>query len=222
MNGLAVVDTTPPVMESVGSLNGIGVGVCFSEPLDPVTATNPANYAVWDLNSTNSATSRKDLVVTGVTLRPDGQSISLSLSEPLRFTLIRVWATNIQDVAGNVMTNEYVPGPVGFKDGQPEYILTADLPRPGADPLEAGSMYTCGRGYEVRAGGSGLESTNDGFHFRFGTSQSLKSEFESLDCKQPLGVVGVLIVVLAVAFDDSVDDGVDSRCDSSGHDDSDR
>lgn len=164
---LGAADTTPPFMVSVGSLNGEGVGVCFSVPVDPVTVTNRADYAVWNLNPTNADVSKTDSAVSGVTLRPAGRSIQISLSELLNFRLVRVWATNIQDLAGNVMTNAYVPGPVGFNDGDLVHLLTADLPQPGTNPCETGSVSTCWTIVdEMTNGGSGLGSANDGFEFR--------------------------------------------------------
>jgi hypothetical protein len=39
-----VPDTTSPSIINVGSLNGERVDVCFGEPMDPVSASQPTNY----------------------------------------------------------------------------------------------------------------------------------------------------------------------------------
>src|SRR5439155_7310132 len=39
-------DTQSPTLVSASSFNGAVIGVCFDEPLDPVTAANPGNYTI--------------------------------------------------------------------------------------------------------------------------------------------------------------------------------
>ena len=85
-------DGTAPTLVSAGSLDGSTVGVAYSEVVNPATATNASNYSV----SGGGA-------VTSVSLRPDGQSVRLTLASATsgNFT---VTVNNVTDLAGNVIT----------------------------------------------------------------------------------------------------------------------
>jgi serine/threonine protein kinase len=65
-------DADPPIVESVVSYDGRNIGVSFSKPMDPLTATNPGNYSVGGVPITNAL------------LLNDGRMVALQLQEPLR------------------------------------------------------------------------------------------------------------------------------------------
>ena len=66
-------DTNPPVLVSVGSVDGNRIGVCFNEPVDFATATEVFNYDVNDFS----------VGVQQAELRPDGRTVLLTLSTPI-------------------------------------------------------------------------------------------------------------------------------------------
>lgn len=133
-------DTTPSYIVGVGSLNGDGVGVCFSEPVDAVTATNPANYTVFSWTAPTFI--RSTVAVTRVVLRPDGQSVRLDLARMLDFgylSYIRVVVTNILDLAGNMVTN-----PPQYGSGQVRYLFSADITDRASIPPNRGPFLPAG------------------------------------------------------------------------------
>ncbi|MCX6879845.1 MAG: hypothetical protein NTW21_39480 [Verrucomicrobia bacterium] len=144
-------DNAPPLAVSAATLTGSAtVGLCFNELLDPETAANPANYTL----STGGG-------VLAATLRPDGQSVALTLAT-LFFTNSTVTVHGVKDLAGNaVSANSAVAVVVSGMEA-------ADVGTPGVDPLERGSTFTCRTGdYDVVAGGSDIYYNNDGFHFTY-------------------------------------------------------
>src|SRR5205085_715719 len=62
-------DTTPPYVVSVGSIDGLYVGVCFNEEVNPISLGEISNYSV----------NNGGVGVMGVTPRPDGRSVILKL-----------------------------------------------------------------------------------------------------------------------------------------------
>jgi hypothetical protein len=156
-------DTIPPTITRTGSLNGERVDVCFSEPMDPISATQTTNYAVFG---------HVVIPVAQATLRPYGQSLQLELAQPLKYgytVYFTVWATNLQDLAGNLITNPWYRSEsgLGVGSGQVDYYYEANVARPGTNPLELGKVFTGCVGFEVTAGGSGLMTNVDGFHYLF-------------------------------------------------------
>jgi uncharacterized repeat protein (TIGR01451 family) len=141
-------DNTPPQAFSAATLAGsTNVGLCFNELMDPVSATNPANYSL----SIGGA-------VTSATLRSDGQSVSLSVSA-LGFTNYTVRLNNLKDYAGNPLpANTAVPVTVIGMENTDVGIA--------GDPVEIGSTYSCSASnFDVVAGGSDIWNNRDGFHF---------------------------------------------------------
>jgi len=141
-------DLEPPTAVSAAMLAGsTNFGIGFSEVMDPATVTNPANYTV-----SYGAT------VTGVTLRPDGQSVAVAVSA-LCFTNFTVRLNNLKDLSGNALpANTAVPVTVLRME-------SLDVGTPG-DPATAGSAYTCmASNLDVVAGGSSVWERADHFHF---------------------------------------------------------
>lgn len=143
-------DTRAPQIIAGATLAGsTNIGVCFSEMMDPASVTNPANYTV----SYGAA-------VTGVTLRPDGQSVAVTVSG-LCFTNFTARVNNLKDLSGNTLpANTTIPVAV-----QP--LESLDVGTTG-DPAIAGSTYTCQAGnFDMVAGGSYIWNNADHFQFAF-------------------------------------------------------
>ena len=96
-------DMQPPVGLSAGSVDGKAILVCFDEALDPIVATDGANYQI------NSGAGPG---IISVSLRPDGKSVIITLDSPMgsTATLDLFSATDIigniaNDVATLIVTN---------------------------------------------------------------------------------------------------------------------
>src|SRR5947199_2874291 len=163
---LHAADTNPPVVLSAASFDGQTIGVCFSEALDPASATNLANYRIADGDLAPIhlpfRVSDANYAVVEAVLRPDQRSVILKLSNPFPGVSFHVNTKNIQDLVGNsALTGSITPA---------SNIGAADIGNPGVDPQEPGKLFNCDLGsFEVVAGGSGLEGTNDSFHFIYNT-----------------------------------------------------
>src|SRR5437773_6634907 len=77
---LHAADTNRPVVLSAASFDGQTIGVCFSEALDPVSATNLANYHIFDTGTWFRLASTNFPIVEA-SLRPDQRSVVLKLLE---------------------------------------------------------------------------------------------------------------------------------------------
>jgi hypothetical protein len=125
--------------------------------LDPVSATNPANYGIAS-NPYNFYVDDTNYTVVAASLRPDQRSVILKLSQTFPGWAFRLLATNVADLAGN---SRFAGGITGVHNRN-----SMDIGNPGVNPKEPGSFFSCdGSTFEVLAGGSGLEGTNDSFHF---------------------------------------------------------
>ena len=172
-------DNTPPQALSAATLAGsTNVGLAFSELMDPLSATNPANYAL----SIGGA-------VTSVTLRPDGQSVSLGVTA-LGFTNYTLRLNNLKDYAGNPLpANTTVPVAVlGLEN--------TDVGISG-DPVEIGSTYSCSASnFDVVAGGSDIWNNRDAFHYVY---KAHEGDFDArvrvarLDWKSTYTFAGLLL-----------------------------
>jgi hypothetical protein len=149
-------DTVDPLLLSVGSPDGVTVGVCFNELVDSESAEDPFNYAI-----------NGSLVVATARVRPDGRSVRLTLTAPITgvFTLE---VNDVRDLAGNsVAINSTANGVVAG-------LTSADI----GLPIATGSIYSCTNGdFEVIAGGDGLSGPDDQGHF------ALKSVTGDFDVK---------------------------------------
>jgi uncharacterized repeat protein (TIGR01451 family) len=147
-----IPDTDPPQIVSVGSVDGLKVGVCFDEILDTnainPTAIDTANYYVND-----GAVS-----VIGAVFRPDGRSVQLTL-DPRITGSFSVRTENIQDLAGNGSGAIFTAAGEAFGFAQ-------DL----GFPLAAGSHYSCvSNVLELVGGGYDLGGNYDEGHFAYKT-----------------------------------------------------
>lgn len=155
-----VVDSTKPVAYAVGSLNGTGIGVYFSDlsGVAEASATDPANYTV------NGGA----ITVTGATLEPDLRAVMLSLGAPVSGAF-SVEVKNVTDrgAGPNVMDtvtlqSSVVTWPVNEDIG----TLNPTPPPLFTDPIMPGIAQAIGtNGFYVRAGGSDIWNNADGMHF---------------------------------------------------------
>jgi uncharacterized repeat protein (TIGR01451 family) len=135
-------DTEPPYLVSVSSLDGISIGLCFSEELNPNTGvvTETGNYQINDGSGAS---------VAALEIRPDGKTIRLILDEPISgpFT---VAAFDMPDYAGNSLTSETNGTVMGFTAG--------DV----GGPAFPGSNFTCdGEVIEIVGGGGDIWGAGD-------------------------------------------------------------
>ncbi|MFM1770732.1 MAG: hypothetical protein RJA22_3261, partial [Verrucomicrobiota bacterium] len=141
-------DTTAPFLVSVGSLIGTNIGLCFNEPLDPISANDAINYVV---NGGAAA-------VVSATLRADGRSVDLEVaglgSAP--GTPFAVSVNGVLDLA--VTPNLSATSITGAVYG----LNSLDIGNPG-DPQPGGGAFTCS--ITVTAGGSDIWNNQDGFNF---------------------------------------------------------
>jgi len=137
-------DTNPPVLVSVGSVDGNTIGVCFSEAVDFLTATDGVNYDVNDFS----------VSVQQAELRPDGRTVLLTLGFPITGSFT-VKVSDVYDLSGNPI----VPGSPA--SGTVAGMAPADL----AFPVQAGATFSCKDGdFDLTAGGSDIWETFDQGH----------------------------------------------------------
>ena len=159
-----------PQLVSAGDVDS-GVGITFDRPVDPTTATNPANYTV------TGAT------VESVTIF-EGQYVALQLAGvPGAFT---VTVTGVKDLAGNPVTGTVSTiGPVSE-------LISADIGTPGVDPVQPGFAASLGNGgYLVGAGGSDIYNDTDGFHFVYREFSGAIDVRVRVEWMNPLGTADV-------------------------------
>lgn len=128
--------------------NANTIGVLFSSQVDPVTATNPANYHV----NVKSG----PVGVTQARLRSDGKSVALTLAANI-LEFFSVSVSNVLDLANNSVSGDVI----GYiSDYSSTDVGTA------ADPVLPGQVYTAaGDTFDVTVGGSGIGGLQDHFHF---------------------------------------------------------
>src|SRR2546427_2677245 len=186
MNG---ADTNPPVIVSAASFDGQTIGVCFSEELDPASATNVANYRISD-TYTSFRLAETNFAIVEAVLSPDQRSVILKLSKRFPGVSFNLYSNNVKDPAGN-------SSPTGSTTAA-RCLSAADIGQPGFDPLETGTFFNCELGaYEVVAGGSGLEGTNDSFHFIYeparGPALIILGRVTSLEAANPYSSAGLMV-----------------------------
>ena len=156
-----IQDTFKPVPYAVGSLRGTGVGVYFNDlnRLDPVSASDPANYSV-NGGAVN---------VTGATLEPDNLAVMLTLSAPISGDF-SVTISNVKDAAPttpNTMDTVTLQGTVvTWPMNQDVGTLNATPPPTFTNPVMPGFAQAIGTdGFYVHAGGADIWGAADGMHF---------------------------------------------------------
>ncbi len=147
-------DVTAPSIVSVGSLDGLTIGVCFDEELNAIAIGDAANYVV-----------NGDVTPTNVIVRLDGRSVALQLATPISGPFI-VQVFSLPDLADNFL----------FEGGTNSVVLglsTGDI----GNPLRLGSHYTCdNETIEIVGGGTDIWNAADQFHYVW---QSIAGDFDA-------------------------------------------
>lgn len=158
--------------------NANTIGVFFNPAVTLPSATNPANYTVFTKTGAVS--------VLSVSLKTNGQFVALNLAAKI-VDFFSVGVSNIVDVAANT-NNATVLGYIS------DYGST-DIGIAG-NPNPTGQVFTVHRDtFETIAGGSGVGSTNDFFHFIY---QQVVSNFDMavmvtrLDAADPRSQAGLM------------------------------
>jgi uncharacterized repeat protein (TIGR01451 family) len=149
-------DVVPPTIVSVGSLDGINVGICFSEEID-ITSGAALEASNYQINGGN-------VVVTSFSFRPDGKAVKLTLATPISGAYT-VDVLDVPDYAGNSTvssTNAEVLGFIAQDVGSPNF---------------AGLHYTCdGETFEVVGGGADVWGTGDQAYL---ATKSISGDFDA-------------------------------------------
>lgn len=137
-------DTTAPVLVSVASLDGVTIGLCFSDELDNGfdAVGDSANYTVTTTDGVQP--------VVALDVRPGGREVRLHLFLPSTgpFT---VRADNLTDLAGNPCTANTASGTFGG-------FTSGDVGLPGL----AGSHFACDtNAVEIVGGGADIWGAAD-------------------------------------------------------------
>jgi len=146
-------DNVPPVLVSAASYDGLTIGLCFDELLDPAAAADAVNYGVQAAAGASG--------VLSATLQPDGKSVLLRLDAQQPLSGAFTVSADMQDLKQNSVQGLTANGNfLGF--------ATADLGQGGLDPVLAGSHFSCTNPIvRVTGGGSDIWGTNDHGHFLF-------------------------------------------------------
>ena len=97
-NSVFAIDTEPPTLDAADALGAVTVAALFTEPVDPATASDPANYRI----ETEDGGGGPAVVSASVDADDPARvvlGLAAALGGPAGFVLI---ATNIADQAGNV------------------------------------------------------------------------------------------------------------------------
>lgn len=146
---LQAQSTVPAALVSVNAITDTStIGVWFGAPVDPQTATNPANYTV--LFKTNSPN------VVSVDLNADSSVAYLNLDTKVE-EFFSVSVSNVLDGFGQVI-NDFTLGYISdFK--------STDIGN-AADPNPPGTAVSAHPdSFDVTTGGSDIGGTDDFFHF---------------------------------------------------------
>lgn len=152
-----ILDQTAPALLFAQYINATNVHLFFSEPLEPASATDIANYSI-----TNGVT------IQQAVLEPGGTAVSLVVSPLTKGSNYGVFARNVRDrasVPNSVATNSFVP------------LLAAPYVLQGIGNTPPGStMVGAGDGYDFSGGGADIGSAStDGFTFAY---QSRRGDFD--------------------------------------------
>jgi len=141
----------PLAVVSAGSVDGSTVGVEFNQPVDPVTAANPANYTINGTAAVAARVYRTGLGAMGA----DGIYVVLTPATLLtaNFTLS---VNGVQDLSGNAIGANST---AGYFAG----LMSADV-NPATGP--AGEDYCFGPGkFIVTGGGADIWGVSDMTHY---------------------------------------------------------
>lgn len=152
-------DVTAPVLISAGSLDGISIGLCFSEAMDD-------SFGVFsDASSYRVFTTDGEQPVGTVSPRPGNRELRVYLSLPSAGAFW-VEASGLTDLAGNPCTANRATNTFGG-------FTTGDV----GSPMFAGSHFTCDNSaIEIVGGGADVWTAADQAHL---ATRSMTGDFDA-------------------------------------------
>ncbi len=175
--GTFAIDTQPAQIVSAWGLQGGNrIGVRFNEALNPVTATNAANYLVNGVAPASAA------------FGPDSQSIVLAIAGATVGETFTLNAVNVGDVVSNAAPSSAT--------GRISPLTPRDIVGTvGSNPRDTGSTVTFdGVGFDTTASGT-IGGSPDGFQFVYENRPSdfdLKVQLARLDWKSSNTEAGLM------------------------------
>jgi hypothetical protein len=152
-------DTTPPRLVSASSTDGLVIGLCYSEVMNPAGLNDLFAYQVQD--GAGAA------AVASVSIRPGNQAVAIHLSRAVT-GVFTVEVQDVFDLAGNLIP----PGATVAGRVWSTGLAVADI---GA-PNPAGAVRSCSEGtVEVDVGGRNIGDTADQFTYLY---QSRTNDFD--------------------------------------------
>ncbi len=145
-----LANTNPPSVVRTLYLNSTNIQILFSEPLDPASATNPANYAF-----TNG------LPVTGAQLGADLETVTL-ITAPL------VFASNYVIVLNCIVDRSNERNPIA-PNTTLNLVAAPYFVQGVGNPTPPGTLAGNGGGFDVGGGGRDIGGTSDQFQFVYET-----------------------------------------------------
>lgn len=152
-----LADTIPPECVKAFNLSTSLVQIVFSEPLAPLTATNPASYRF-----TNG------LAVSSATLSADGATVLLATAPLSMGSNYSILLTNLYDRAS--VSNRLAPGTQVSFLASPFAVFDV-----GSPSIPAGGSEITASGLAMTAGGAGIGGSADQFGF---ACQMLSGDFD--------------------------------------------
>ena len=143
-----IPDTTPPAITQVQNLGSNSIRVRFSEPVDPGTATNAANYGLTD-----------GVTVQAAALGTDAQTVLLLTTELTYGVAYTLSVSHVLDRA-------WVPNPIPA-DSAFVFIATEYLSEFIGGAGLAGSLTTASNGFVLNAQGGDIGGIADQFLFGY-------------------------------------------------------
>ena len=163
-----VADTNAPTLLSASSLSQSLVAIGYSKPIDPVSGTNSANYAVSG-----------GVTVSGASLA-DAQTVWLTVSPVAYGSNYIVTVNNVLDRAGT--PNLIAP------NSQIAFTASAYNPSSVGGALPAGSTAILTNGYDITGAGNDIGGVADQFQFNY---QLVTGDFDVRVRVQGLGKADV-------------------------------
>ena len=148
-------DTAPPVPLSATTFDGVNLTICFNELLETNSAMEVLNYKV------------EDVAPVSATVRPDGRTVDLALSQPVASDTFPVSVEFVLDRAGNSILTAAVF--TGRRSALTSMVVGTVNP--------PGNVSSCASNvYVITAGGIDLTAAADNLHFLY---QTVDGDFDA-------------------------------------------
>jgi hypothetical protein len=142
-------DTNPPILLRVQNLGATNVIVTFSEPVEPLSATNRSNYAL-----------NNGVTIARATFGSNTRTIALTTS-PLQF------GTNYVLVVNNVRDRAAAPPNVIAPNSAFSFTATELTPEDIGNVTVPGTITTTTGGFDIASAGTAIGGTSDQFQLSY-------------------------------------------------------